>query len=129
MTTTTRPVPASPAVSIFHIPACGTSRQVLALIREHGFEPAIVEYLKNPPSRAQLEELLAAMGIPVRDLLRAKEARHAELRLDDAKWRDDELIGFIADNPILMNRPVVVTALGARLCRPAQRLLELLPPA
>lgn len=129
MTKTARSHPASPAVTIFHNPACSTSRQVLALIRERGLDPVIVEYLKHPPSRAELVELLAALDIPVRELLRSKEARYAELQLGGSQWHDDELIAFIAANPILMNRPIVVSKLGARLCRPAQRVLEVLPPA
>lgn len=124
-----KPISADPTVTIFHNSACSTSRQVLELIRKSGIEPVIVEYLKKPPSRAALVGLLAALDIPVRELLRSKEARFAELRLGDTHWSDDELIGFIAANPILMNRPVVVSALGARLCRPAQQVLELLPPA
>lgn len=117
---------AKPAVTIFHNPHCSTSRQVLGLIRERGIEPTVIEYLKNPPSRAALAELIAALGIPVRELLRSKEVRYAELQLDVAS--DDELISAIAANPILMNRPVVASALGVRLCRPAERVLELLPP-
>lgn len=117
---------AKPAVTMFHNPHCSTSRQVLGLIRERGIEPTVIEYLKNPPSRAALAELIAALGIPVRELLRSKEVRYAELQLDVAS--DDELISAIAANPILMNRPVVASALGARLCRPAERVLELLPP-
>jgi len=114
-------------VTIFHNPACGTSRNTLALIRHAGIEPEVVEYLKTPPSRETLTRLVAAMGIPVRALLREKGTPYVELGLADPKWTDDELIGFIARHPILMNRPVVVTPLGTRLCRPSEAVLELLP--
>jgi arsenate reductase (glutaredoxin) len=114
-------------VTIFHNPACGTSRNVLALIRHAGIEPTVVEYLKHPPSKAQLRELLAAMGIGVRDLLRERGTPYAELELGDPKWSDDELLDFVGQHPVLMNRPVVVTPLGAKLCRPAETVLELLP--
>lgn len=114
-------------VTIFHNPACGTSRNVLALIRHAGIEPTVVEYLKAPPSKARLRELLAAMGIGVRQLLRERGTPYAELQLGDPKWSDDELLDFIGQHPILMNRPVVVTPLGAKLCRPAETVLELLP--
>lgn len=114
-------------VTIFHNPACGTSRNVLALIRHAGIEPTVVEYLKQPPSKAQLRELLAAMGLGVRELLRERGTPYAELQLGDPKWSDDELLDFIGQHPILMNRPVVVTPLGTKLCRPAETVLELLP--
>ena len=114
-------------VTIFHNPACGTSRNTLALIRHAGIEPEVVEYLKTPPSRETLTRLVAAMGIQVRALLREKGTPYVELGLADPKWTDDELIGFIARHPILMNRPVVVTPLGTRLCRPSEAVLELLP--
>lgn len=113
-------------VTIYHNPACGTSRNVLAMIRQTGVEPEVIEYLKNPPSRARLVELIKAMGIRVRDLLREKEASYAELGLADPKWSDDELIDFMLAHPILMNRPIVVTPKGARLCRPAEKVLDLL---
>ncbi|WP_050726965.1 arsenate reductase (glutaredoxin) [Vulgatibacter incomptus] len=111
---------------IFHNPNCGTSRKTLALLRERGIEPTVIEYLKTPPSREELSELIAALGIPVRALLRRKESLYAELGVDDPKWSDAELIAFIAEHPILMERPVVVTPKGARLCRPAETLLEVL---
>ena len=114
-------------VTIFHNPACGTSRNVLALIRHAGLEPEIVEYLKTPPSRETLARLVAAMGIPVRGLLREKGTPYAELGLDDPKWTDDELLDTIVLHPILMNRPVVVSPLGTRLCRPSEAVLALLP--
>ena len=114
-------------VTIYHNPACGTSRNVLALIRHAGFEPTIVEYQKTPPSAAELRALLAAMGLPVRALLREKGTPYAELDLADARWSDDELLAFIGRHPILMNRPIVVTPLGTKLCRPSEAVLELLP--
>jgi arsenate reductase len=116
-------------VTIYHNPACGTSRNVLALIREAGIEPEVVEYLKTPPTKDQLRGLLAAMGIPVRQLLREKGTPYAELGLADAKWTDEQLLDFIVQHPILMNRPVVVTAAGARLCRPSETVHELLAAA
>jgi arsenate reductase len=115
-------------VTIYHNPACGTSRNVLALIRHAGIEPIVIEYLKTPPTREQLRELVAATGAPVRSLLREKGTPFAELGLDDAKWSDDQLLDFIVQHPILMNRPLVVTPLGTKLCRPAsESVLELLP--
>jgi len=114
-------------VTIYNNPSCGTSRTTLAMIREAGIEPKVVEYLKTPPSRQQLRALLKAMGIGVRDLLRQKEAINAELDLANPKWTDDQLLDFIVQHPILMNRPVVVTPLGARLCRPAESVREILP--
>lgn len=116
-------------ITIFHNPACGTSRNTLALIREKGFEPTVVEYLKTPLDAAQLRALVAELGIPVRALLREKTPPFDELRLADAKWSDEQLIGFMAEHPILMNRPVVRTPRGAALCRPAERVLALLPGA
>ena len=114
-------------VVIFHNPACGTSRNTLGLIRHAGIEPEVVEYLKTPPSKAKLEELLAAMNMSVRQLLREKGTPYAELDLGNPKWSDDELLDFIGRHPILMNRPVVVTSLGTKLCRPSEAVLELLP--
>lgn len=119
----------TPDVTIFHNPACGTSRNTLAMIRDAGIEPRVVEYLKTPPSKAQLRELADAMRVPVRALLREKGTPYAELQLDDPKWTDDELLGFIEKHPILLNRPIVATSRGARLCRPAESVLEILPPA
>ena len=115
------------SVTIFHNPACGTSRNTLALIRHAGIEPTVIEYLKTPPSKQQLRELLGEMGISVRQLLRQKGTPYAELGLDDPKWTDDQLLDFIQQHPILMNRPVVRTPLGTRLCRPSEAVLELLP--
>ncbi len=116
-----------PEVTIFHNPACGTSRNVLALIRHAGIEPNVIDYLKTPPSKERLRELVAAMGIGVRQLLRQKGTPYAELDLGNPTWSDEELLDFIGQHPILMNRPVVVTALGTTLCRPSEAVLELLP--
>ncbi len=117
------------AITIYHNPACGTSRNTLALIRNSGIEPEVIEYLKTPPTKAKLLQLLAAMGITARELLREKGTPYAELGLNDTKWTDDELLDFVVQHPILMNRPVVVTALGTRLCRPSETVLDLLPGA
>jgi arsenate reductase len=114
------------SVTIYHNPSCGTSRNTLAIIRQSGEEPVIIEYLKNPPSRARLVELIRAMGIPVRALLREKGTPYAELGLGDPKWSDDELIDFMLDHPILINRPIVVTPKGVKLCRPSEAVLDLL---
>jgi len=114
------------SVTIYHNPACGTSRNTLAMIRKSGEEPEIIEYLKNPPDRARLIALIKAMGISVRALLRQKGTPYAELGLADPKWSDDELIDFMLAHPILINRPIVVTAKGSRLCRPSETVLDLL---
>jgi arsenate reductase (glutaredoxin) len=114
------------SVIIYHNQACGTSRNTLAMIRQSGEQPEVIEYLKNPPDRARLIELIAAMGISVRALLREKGTPYAELGLADPKWSDDELIDFMLDHPILINRPIVVTPKGTRLCRPSEAVLELL---
>lgn len=116
-------------VTIYHNPKCGTSRNTLAMIRQSGEEPEIIEYLKTPPSREKLVELIAAMGIAPRDLLRRKGTPYDELGLDDPKWSDEQLIDFMVEHPILMNRPVVVTPLGAKLCRPSEAVLDILPNA
>jgi arsenate reductase len=116
-----------PEVTIFHNPACGTSRNVLALIHHGGIEPNVIEYLKTPPSKETLLELVAAMGIGVRQLLREKGTPYAEFDLGNPKWTDEELCDFIVQYPILMNRPVVATPLGTKLCRPSEAVLELLP--
>ncbi len=115
------------AITIYHNPACGTSRNTLALIRNSGAEPEVIEYLKTPLTKAQLQQLVQAMGISVRALLREKGTPYAELGLDDAKWSDDELLDFVVQHPILMNRPVVVTPLGTKLCRPSEAVLDILP--
>jgi arsenate reductase len=113
-------------VTIYHNPACGTSRNTLAMIRQSGEQPEVVEYLKNPPDRARLIELIRAMGISVRALLREKGTPYAELGLADPKWSDDQLIDFMLAHPILINRPIVVTPKGVRLCRPSEAVLDLL---
>jgi arsenate reductase len=113
-------------VTIYHNPACGTSRNTLAMIRQSGWEPEVIEYLENPPSRARLVELIRAMGIPVRALLREKGTPYAELGLADPKWSDDQLIDFMLAHPILINRPIVVTPKGVKLCRPSEAVLDLL---
>lgn len=115
------------SVTIFHNPACGTSRNTLALIRHAGIEPTVIEYLKTPPSKQQLRQLVAEMGCSVRELLRQKGTPYDELGLGDPKWTDDQLLDFIQQHPILMNRPLVRTPLGTRLCRPSEAVLELLP--
>jgi arsenate reductase len=114
------------SVTIYHNPACGTSRNTLAMIRQSGEEPEVIEYLKNPPSRARLIELSKALGIPVRALLREKGTPYAELGLADPKWSDDQLIDFMLAHPILINRPIVVTPKGTKLCRPSEAVLDLL---
>jgi arsenate reductase len=115
------------SITIFHNPACGTSRNTLAMIRNSGVDPVIVEYLKTPPGRAKLVELIAAMGLPVREVLRQKGTPFDELKLGDPSWTDDQLIDFMVAHPILMNRPIVVTPLGTRLCRPSEAVLDILP--
>ena len=114
------------SVTIYHNPSCGTSRNTLAMIRQSGEEPEVIEYVKNPPSRARLKELIKAIGTPVRELLRGKGTPYAELGLADPKWSDDELIDFMLAHPILINRPIVVTPKGVRLCRPSELVLDLL---
>ncbi|PIT02491.1 arsenate reductase [Bradyrhizobium nitroreducens] len=114
------------SVTIYHNPACGTSRNTLAMIRQSGVEPVVIEYLKTPPSREKLVELVKAMGISVRALLREKGTPFRDLGLDDPKWSDDELIDQMLAHPILINRPIVVTPKGTRLCRPSEAVIELL---
>jgi len=114
-------------ITIYHNPACGTSRNVLALIRNTGAEPVIIEYLKTPPTREELVALLQQMKKPVRDLLRQKATPYDELHLADESLPDDALLDAIVAHPILMNRPVVVTGLGTRLCRPSEEVLAILP--
>jgi arsenate reductase len=114
------------SVTIYHNPACSTSRNTLAMIRQGGEQPVIIEYLKNPPSRARLIELIEAMGISVRALLREKGTPYAEMGLADPKWSDEQLIDFMLAHPILINRPIVVTPKGTRLCRPSEAVLDLL---
>ena len=114
-------------ITIYHNPACGTSRNVLALIRNSGEEPRIIEYLKTPPSRAELVDLIARMGLPVRSVLREKGTPFHELGLDNPTLTDDTLIDAMIAHPILMNRPIVVTPLGVALCRPSEAVLDILP--
>jgi arsenate reductase len=114
-------------ITIYHNPACGTSRNVLALIRGSGEEPRIVEYLKTPPSRVELLQLIDRMGIPVRNVLRRKGTPYDELKLENPALTDDDLIDAMMAHPILINRPIVVTPDAVRLCRPAETVLEILP--
>jgi arsenate reductase len=115
--------------TIYHNTACGTSRNTLALIRKAGFEPIVIEYLKTPPDRATLQRLIASMGISTRALLREKEPIYKELDLGSPHWTDEQLVDQMLAHPILINRPIVVTPQGARLCRPAEQVLELLAAA
>ncbi len=115
------------AVTIYHNPDCGTSRNTLALIRNAGVEPTVVEYLKTPPGREQLADLIRRMGVPVRAVLREKGTPYAELGLDDPSLTDDRLLDAMIAHPILINRPIVVTPLGVRLCRPSEAVLDILP--
>ncbi len=112
--------------TIYHNPNCGTSRKVLGLLRQAGAEPRVIEYLKTPPSRAELQALLTKLGITPRQLLRRRGTPLDELKLDDPAKTDDQLIDAILAHPILMERPVVITTKGARLCRPAEKVMELL---
>lgn len=114
------------SVTIYHNPRCGTSRKVLGLLQDRGIEPTVVEYLKTPPTKAQLKKLVAHSDLSVRDFLRTREQAYKDLDLDNPKWTDNQLLGFLAEHPILLNRPVVETAKGARPCRPAETVLELL---
>lgn len=115
------------SITIYHNPDCGTSRNTLAMIRQSGEEPQIIEYLLTPPSRDELVNLIRDMGIPPRDLLRQKGTPYDELGLADPKWPDDALIDIMLTHPILINRPIVVTPLGTRLCRPSEAVLDILP--
>src|SRR5829696_6864609 len=113
-------------ITIYHNPSCGTSRTTLALIRQSGEEPEIIEYLKTPPDRATLKDLIDRMGLSPRDVLRRKGTPYDELGLGNPKWSDDELIDFMLAHPILINRPIVITPKGVRLCRPSELVLDLL---
>jgi len=113
-------------VTIYHNPGCGTSRTTLGLIRTAGFEPEIIEYLKTPPDRARLESLIEQMQIKPRELIRSKEALYGELGLADQGISDNELIDYMVANPILINRPIVVTRQGVKLCRPSESVLDIL---
>ena len=117
----------APRTTIFHNPQCGTSRNVLALIRNSGAAPKVIEYLKTPPGRETLQRLIADMGVPVREVLRQKGTPYDELGLGDTTLSDDALIDAMLAHPILMNRPIVVTPLGTRLCRPSEVVLDILP--
>jgi arsenate reductase len=114
-------------IAIYHNPDCGTSRNTLAMIRRSGEEPVIIEYLKTPPTRERLFELIAAMEISTRALLREKGTPYADLGLGDSKWSDDELLDFMMTHPILINRPIVETPKGVRLCRPSEKVFDILP--
>jgi arsenate reductase len=114
-------------VVIYHNPACGTSRNTLAMIRNAGIEPHVIEYLKTPPSRTLLLQLMESAGLKPRDLLRQKDTPYAELGLDDASLTDEQLVDAMMEHPILINRPLVVTELGVKLCRPSEAVLDILP--
>ncbi|EPF6063445.1 glutaredoxin-dependent arsenate reductase [Enterobacter cloacae] len=116
-------------ITIYHNPACGTSRNTLEMIRNSGTEPEIILYLDNPPSRDELIKLIADMGISVRALLRTNVEPYEQLGLAEETFTDDQLIGFMLQYPILINRPIVVTPLGTRLCRPSEVVLDILPDA
>lgn len=113
-------------VKIFHNPKCGTSRNTLALIRNSGVEPEVVLYLETPPSKEQLKKLISDMSIPVREVLRQKGTPYEELDLGNSKWSDEELLDFMMAHPILINRPIVVTSIGTKLCRPSEAVLDIL---
>ncbi|WP_296102278.1 arsenate reductase (glutaredoxin) [uncultured Agrobacterium sp.] len=114
-------------VTIYHNPSCGTSRNTLAMIRNAGIEPTVVEYLETPPSRAELKTMIADAGLTVRDAIREKGTPHAELGLDDSTLSDEQLLDAMVKEPILINRPFVITPLGTRLCRPSEVVLDILP--
>jgi len=114
-------------ITIYHNPKCGTSRNTLALIRNTGTEPTIIEYLNNPPSKENLLALIATIGSPVREIMRQKESIYQALQLDDTKWSDEALVDHMLAHPILINRPIVVTSVGTRLCRPSEIVLDILP--
>lgn len=114
-------------ITIYHNPQCGTSRNTLALIRNSGVEPEIIEYTKNPPAREVLKDLIAKAGLSVRECIREKGTPYAELGLDNPALSDDALLDAMLAHPILINRPIVVTPLGVRLCRPSELVLDILP--
>lgn len=114
-------------ITIYHNPKCGTSRNVLGLIRNSGVEPTVVEYLKTPLDRPALRALLARLQVGVREVLRQKGTPYDELNLDNPAWTDEQLLDFVVQHPILLNRPIVVTPLGAKLCRPSEQVLDILP--
>ena len=113
-------------ITLYHNPNCGTSRNVLEIIRAHGIEPRVIEYLKTPPTKAELQELVKRAGVSVREWLREKGTPYAELDLGNAKWTETELLDFIVQHPILLNRPIVATSGGVALCRPAERVMEMI---
>lgn len=113
--------------TIYHNPDCGTSRNTLAMVRNAGIEPTVIEYLKTPPSREQLDELIKAAGLSVRDALRQKGTPYDELDLGNMELTDEHLLDAMMEHPVLINRPFVVTPLGIRLCRPSERVLDILP--
>jgi arsenate reductase (glutaredoxin) len=115
-------------IIIYHNPQCSTSRNTLGLIRNAGIEPHVVEYLKTPPSRALLKQLIGRMGVSVRDVLREKGTPYAELGLVDSSVTDDQILDAMMAHPILINRPIVVSPVGVRLCRPSEKVLDILPP-
>ena len=117
------------AVTIYHNPKCGTSRNTLALIRNAGVEPTVVHYLETPPNHETLKQLLSDMDISARELLRRKGTPYDELNLANDKWTDEDLIGFMVEHPILIERPIVVTEWGTKLCRPSEAVLDILPLA
>lgn len=114
-------------VSIYHNPQCGTSRNTLALIREAGIEPEVILYLETPPTRDQLQKIMLDAGLSARDIMRDKGDLYVSLNLADAKWRDDELLDFMMAHPSLINRPIVITERGTALCRPAEKVIDILP--
>ncbi|MEP3046292.1 MAG: arsenate reductase (glutaredoxin) [Roseibium sp.] len=114
-------------ITIYHNPKCGTSRNTLEMIRKSGVDPTVIEYLKTPPSRDELVDLIKRMGISARELLRQKGTPYDELQLGEDKWSDDQLVDFMMEHPILINRPVVVSDKGVRLCRPSEKVMDLLP--
>ena len=115
------------SITIYHNPACSTSRKTLALLQQNGIEPQIIHYLDAPPSRDTLIALIAAINLPLRELMRSKESLYESLKLNDPSLSDDVLIDAILSHPVLLNRPIVVTPLGARLCRPVESVLDILP--
>ena len=114
-------------VTIYHNPACGTSRNTLNILVQAGINPTVIEYLKTPPTKERLKELISQMYISVRDLLRQKGTPYAELHLELPKWSDDDLLNFMMDHPILINRPIVVSEIGIKLCRPSEKVFDILP--
>lgn len=115
------------SITIYHNPSCGTSRNTLAMIRNTGEEPTVIEYLKTPPDRETLKGLIVASGLNVREVMRRKGTPYDELKIDDPKWTDEQLVDFMLEHPILINRPIVVTPMGTRLCRPSELVLDILP--